>query len=325
MNLTTIPVTPHALGFIKVACDDDPLFGEARTRNEFLITQRHHESADTQAKLAPHPLQAKLAQGDEGEAKKVTEIPVRLFFNKASNAIGIRYQAYSTPGNVPVCAGDGKNARRLELAADNTQTMTDIACPGPELCDLVQTQKAVCRRQVRMSVQVEGQNDPFSVFEVRSSSINTYRALKAQLQLIERRFGGLRHVPLKLALWQASNELSSFEPFSLMRLELDAETEVAAIQVARAKRKELEDAGINDDVDGLGAEEGDAEGFLGATLEYPAVREFYADATRRPGADGVTPSTITRHVATGGLASVASAAIESAVRKAGPGPTEATP
>lgn len=325
MNLSTIPVTPHALGFIKVACDDDPLFGEARTRNEFLITQRHHANAETQPKLTPHPLQEKLARGDEGEAKKVTEIPIRLFFNKSSNAIGIRYQAYSTPGNVPVCAGDGKNAKRLERAADNTQTMADVACPGPELCDLVQTQKAVCRRQVRMSVQVEGQNDPFSVFEVRSSSINTYRALKAQLQLIERRFGGLRHVPLKLALWQASNEASSFEPFSLMRLELDAENEAAAMQAARATRKELEDAGINDDVDELGASEGDAESFLGATLEYPAVREFYADATRRPGAEGVTPRSVTRQVAAGRLAGVANAAIETAVRKAGPGATEATP
>lgn len=325
MNLSTIPVTPHALGFIKVACDDDPLFGEARTRNEFLITERHHATAETQAKLAPHPLQAKLAQGDEGEAKKVTEIPIRLFFNKASNAIGIRYQAYSTPGNVPVCAGDGKNAKRLQRAADNTQTMTDVACPGPELCDLVQTQKAGCRRQVRMSVQVEGQNDPFSVFEVRSSSINTYRALKAQLQLIERRFGGLRHVPLKLALWQASNEASSYEPFSLMRLELDAESEAAAMQSARATRKELEDAGINDDVDGLGADEGDADSFLGATLEYPAVRDFYADAGRRPGAEGVTPRTVARHVGTAGLGSVATAAIESAVRRAGPASTEASP
>ena len=325
MNLSTIPVTPHALGFIKVACDDDPLFGEARTRNEFLITQRHHAAAETQPKLAPHPLQEKLAQGEEGGAKKVTEIPIRLFFNKTSNAIGIRYQAYSTPGNVPVCAGDGKNAKRLERAADNTQTVADVACPGPELCDLVQTQKAVCRRQVRMSVQVEGQNDPFSVFEVRSSSINTYRALKAQLQLIERRFGGLRHVPLKLALWQASNEASSFEPFSLMRLELDAKTEAEAIQSAKSKRKELEDAGINDDVDGLGAEEGDSEGFLAAALEYPAVSEFYADATRRAGAEGVTPRTVARHVGTGGLANVASAAIENAVRRSGPGPTEATP
>ena len=72
MNLSTIPVTPHALGFIKVACDDDPLFGEARTRNEFVITQRHHASPETPPKLAPHPLQAKLASGEDGGAKTVT-------------------------------------------------------------------------------------------------------------------------------------------------------------------------------------------------------------------------------------------------------------
>jgi hypothetical protein len=177
-----------------------------------------------------------------------------------------------------------------------------------------------------MSVQIEGQNDPLSVFEVRSSSINTYRALKAQLQLIERRFAGLRHVPLKLALWQASNEASSFEPFSLMRLELDAPNEAEAMKTARETRKELEDAGINDDVDGIGNDEGDAESFLGATLEYPAVREFYSDASRRPGAEAVTPRTVTRHSAgnTVALAGVAGAAIENAVRKAG-GPTEAAP
>lgn len=324
MNLSTIPVTPHALGFIKVACDDDPLFGEARTRNEFLITQRHHASSDTQPKLAPHPLQESLAKEVDGEAKKVTEIPIRLFFNKAANAISIRYQAYATSGNMPVCAGDGKNAKRIQLAADKTQTVVETACPGPELCPLVQSGQAVCRRQVRMSVQIEGQNDPFSVFEVRSSSINTYRALKAQLQLIDRRFGGLRHVPLKLALWQASNEASSFEPFSLMRLELDAQSEVEAMKVAQAARSELKDAGIDDEVDALNADESDTESFLGATLEYPAVREFYAaDATRRVGAEAVTPRTATRHQQHPGsaLASIAGAAIETAVRL-GTGPTE---
>jgi len=60
VNLTTIPVTPHAIGFIKVACVDDPQFGEARTRNEFLITQRHHEDRERQPRLAAHPLQQKL-------------------------------------------------------------------------------------------------------------------------------------------------------------------------------------------------------------------------------------------------------------------------
>lgn len=324
MNLSTIPLAPHALGFIKVACDDDPLFGEARTRNEFLITQRHHASADAPLKLAPHPLQESLAKSADGENKKLTEIPIRLFFNKASNAISIRYQAYSTPGNIPVCTGDGKDAKRVDLAADRTQTIVDTACPGPDLCPLVQSGKAACRRQVRMSVQIEGQDDPFSVFEVRSSSINTYRALKAQLQLIERRFEGLRHVPLKLALWQASNEASSYEPFSLMRLELDAPSEAEAMKAAQSARQELKDAGLNDDVDGVNSDEGEAESFLGANLDYPAAREFYAsDASRRAGAEPVTPRNVVRlqQHAAGALASVAGAAIENAVRL-GTGPTE---
>jgi len=144
---------------------------------------------------------------------------------------------------MPVCAGDGKHAKRIERAADNTQTLVELTCPGPDLCDLVQSGNAICRRQVRMAVQIEGQDDPLSVFEVRSSSLNTYRALKAQLQLIEKRFGGLRHVPLKLALWQASNEASGFEPFSLMRLVLDAASESEAIRTVQAVRKDLQEAG----------------------------------------------------------------------------------
>ena len=52
-----------------------------------------------------------------------------------------------------------------------------------------------------MSVQIPGQDNPLSTFEVRSSSYNSYKTLKGQLELVERRFGGLRHVPLRLQIW----------------------------------------------------------------------------------------------------------------------------
>ena len=42
MNLSTIPAAPHAQGFIKVAMEGDPAFGDRRTVNDFLITARHH-------------------------------------------------------------------------------------------------------------------------------------------------------------------------------------------------------------------------------------------------------------------------------------------
>lgn len=325
MNLSTIPVTPHALGFIKVACDDDPMFGESRTRNEFLITERHHQPGASSSdgklppKLAPHPLQAKLAAAQaDGETQAVKEIPIRLYFNRVENAISIRYQAYRTPGNMPVCSGDGKNAKRLVLAADNTATLQDVSCPAPERCPLVSSGEAACRRQVRMPVQIEGQNDPLSVFEVRTSSLNTYRALKAQLQLIGKRFGGLRHVPLKLTLWQASNEASSYEPFSLMRLVLDAPTEREAMQKTKESRDELIAAGIQDDTDAIVAEEEGVDGaFEGGALDFQAVSEFYHPTGRRQGTEAVTPHTVAsvRGRTASGLAGVANAAIEEAVRR----------
>lgn len=331
MNLNTIAIAPHATGFIKVACENDPLFGEKRTINEFLITARHHGDDENRATLAMHPLHATLAKPvDGGDAKAVTEIPITLFFNKTSNALGIKYQAYSTEGNVPVCAGDGRNAKRLARAADNTPTLQDVACPGPELCALVQTGAAVCRRQVRMSVQIKGQGDPLSVFEVRSSSLNTYRALKAQLQLVEHRFAGLRHVPLKLTLWQASNVASGYQPFTLMQLALDAPDEITAMQAVKAERERLTSAGINDSIDDILSTDSDAVEFVGATLDFGAVSEFYsADAARRPGTEAITPHSTGRsaraNLANRELAGAAASAFADAVRPASATSPEAAP
>ena len=62
MNLSSIPLAPHAEGFIKVAAEDDPLFGEARTKLEFLVTARHHERPDQPTRLAAHPIAEKLSR-----------------------------------------------------------------------------------------------------------------------------------------------------------------------------------------------------------------------------------------------------------------------
>lgn len=319
MNLTTITVAPHAQGFIKVACENDPMFGESRTKNEFLITLRHHQSDENQASLMPHPIRDKLAKQGEGEAQPITEIPIRLFFNKPENALSIKYQAYATPGNTPICAGNGKTARRLVLAGDNTPTIQEIPCPGPDLCELVQSGKAVCRRQVRMAVQVVGQDDPLSVFEVRTSSLNTYRALSAQLRLVEKRFGGLRHVPLKLSLWKASNEASGYLPFSLMQLQLDAESEIEAMTKVKQTRQELAEVGLDDDVDAMMEEATVEDEFTTASLEFQSVREFFTDATRRPGSEPST-SRAARANSSAALMTSASSTIASLVQRAAPTP-----
>ena len=300
MNLQNIVIAPHAEGFIKVACEADPLFSEQpRTRNEFLITARHHTgeqptSVESAPPLAEHPIRAKLAKQPEGgESAPLREIPIRLFFNKADKAIKINYQAFDKSSNLraPVCSGDGRNAKRVIIAADGAPTLQEVACPGPERCEFAGSNgQAVCRRQVRMSVQIEGQENPFSVFEVRTSSINSYRALRAQLGMIEKRFGGLRHVPLKLTLWQASNEASGYQPFTLMQLALNAKSEIEAMQAVKAARDQLQAAGLDDDVDAALEPMDPAEEFGLPTLEYQGVSEFYSEpVSRRAGTQAAAP------------------------------------
>lgn len=163
-----------------------------------------------------------------------------------------------------------------------------------------------------MPVQIEGQSNPLTVFEVRTSSLNTYRALRAQLLLIEKQFGGLRHVPLKLSLWQASNELSQYEPFSLMQLTLDAPSVAEALQVARTAREALQAAGVNDDVDAI-VEEVAEDMFTAAGADFVAVSEFYrVESPRRAGAEPITtPQRAAR--ASSSPAGYAAAAIAEAV------------
>ena len=299
MNLQNIVIAPHAEGFIKVACETDPLFSEQpRTRNEFLITARHHTgeqpaSVESAPPLAEHPIRAKLAKPAEGgESAQLNEIPIKLFFNKADKAIKINFQAFDANDKVraPVCSGNGRDATRLMFGEDGAPTQQQVACAGPERCEFVASGQAICRRQVRMSVQIDGQDNPFSVFEVRTSSINSYRALRAQLAMIEKRFTGLRHVPLKLTLWQASNEASGYQPFTLMQLALNAKDEIEAMQAAKAARDMLQAAGLDDDVDALDSM-GSAEEFGLPTLEYQGVSEFYSEpVTRRPGTHGAAPT-----------------------------------
>jgi len=284
MNLNTISITPFVQGVIKVDSHLDA-DGALHTHNRMAVFARHHDLAATTVQkrpvLARHPIEGRLMERVEANksAGELVQIPVRMFFNKTDNAIGIRYQAFDIDG-VPVCAGDGKNARRLAIAGDGTQTLSEVECPGCDACPYAQSDEASCSRQVRMTVQIEGQDDDLSTFEIRSSSINSYRALRAQLALVEHRFGGLRHVPLRLTLWQASNQLSQYEPFDLLRLELDAPSEAAAMIKAKQAREALELSGIKDDTDQVYNQNESAEAPVWED-DFSIVSDFY-DHTQRP-------------------------------------------
>lgn len=318
MNLKTIAITPFAQGIIKVDCEagDEP--GTIRTRPGMVVCARHHETSEPGAvapALAKHPIQDRLMEREANrEANAIVEVPVKMFFNKTDNAITANYRAYDTGTGAPLCTGDGKNARRLSEAGDTTQTITQVPCPGPDRCAFAQAAGNACRRQVKMVVQIDGQDDLLSVFEVRSSSINNFRSLTAQLRMIELRFAGLRHVPLKLQMWKASSVASNYQPFDLLRLSINAASDADAMATVKQARDAASAHGMVDEFDtvfeGAGGEQNAME-LQGD--DFQRVSDFY-EPTRV--ARRVTQQRIGSATATEAARESAGSVIADAVRRA---------
>lgn len=319
MNLNTITITPFAQGIIKVDCEAGEEPGSIQTRPGMVVCARHHETCEqgeVVPALAKHPIQERLMEREANkEANAIVEVPVKMFFNKTENAITARYRAYDTDTGAPLCSGDGKNASRLGAAGDATQTITQVACPGPDRCAFAQAAGNACRRQVKMTVQIDGQEDLLSVFEVRSSSINNYRTLTAQLRMIERRFAGLRHVPLKLQMWKASNVASSYQPFDLLRLAINAKSDAEAMAMAKKAREEASAQGLIDEFDEVFAAAAQRQDPM-ETLsdDFQLVSDFYepARATRRVAQRRIETATTSGEAAKESAGSVIAEAVRQA-------------
>lgn len=323
MNLNSIAITPFAQGIIKVDSEAGDLPGMFKTKPNMVVCARHHqpvpEGSSEAPKLAPHPIHDELMNREANKsAGALVEIPVRMFFNRPEKALGLQYQAYVIETGAPLCSGDGKDASRLTVAGDGTQTLTTVACPGAERCAFAEQAGVSCRRQMKMTVQIEGQNDNLSVFEVRSSSLNSYRALAAQLKVLSLRFGGLRHIPLKLQMWKASNAASSYEAFDLMRLALNAATEADAMKQAKDARAQATADGIEDIMDDIFNGQDHADPMSLFSDDFQLVSDFYAieQPARRRTAENAPAETA---AARRGQAptDLASNVIADAVRRAG--------
>jgi|GEM_PF-3175370 len=323
MNLNSIAITPFAQGIIKVDSEAGEFPGSVKTKPSMVVCARHHqplvEGSSEAPKLAPHPIQDELMKREANKAAgSVVEIPVRMFFNRPDRALGLQYRAYATDTGAPVCSGDGKDASRVTIAGDGTQTLTAVACAGADTCVFAQQGDVACRRQMKMTVQIEGQSDSLSVFEVRSSSINSYRALAAQLKVLNLRFGGLRHLPLKLQMWKASNAASSYEAFDLLRLALDATSEADAMKQAKTAREQAAADGIEDVMDDIFDAPGHADPMSLFSDDFQLVSDFYAveHPARRRTADNAAASTATTKRGQA-PADMAGNVIADAVRRAG--------
>ena len=255
MNLENIPTRPFVEGIIRIATQPRADGEKASFNGSMEVLSRHHQERTEDTLKAPrmahHSIGEKLMNEHANEkATKLVEIPIRMFFSKAENALTAAYQAYDAHGK-PACRGNGDTAKRQTYGQDPAvSAVIDVPCSGPATCELVLGGKVRCQRQVCMTVQIEGQDNPLSTFEVRSSSYNTYKTLKGQLHLIEKRFGGLRHVPLKLQTWQTSNQASDYETFDAFKLALGTPREIDAMKIAKEARNEEIEAGLGDDIDG---------------------------------------------------------------------------
>lgn len=255
MNLDTLPIRPFNDGFIRVATQQEIESGKVTFYGSMEVLARHHEdrvpAKVMEPRLQSHAIQSQLMElKPNKEAGKLVEIPIRLFFNKTDSALSASYLAYDADGK-PMCAGDGTTAQRSDQTEQGHSVMVETACVGPEKCVYANSGTVQCRRQVSMTCQIVGQSDPLSVFEVRSSSFNAFNTLRAQLQLVEHRFGGLRHVPLKLQLWQKSCRASDLVAFDVFKLTLDAADEVAAMKSAVRSRQDETEAGLRQDIDSI--------------------------------------------------------------------------
>ncbi len=247
MNLNEIkPVGPHVEGFIRFASE-----GTADNRKQLdhfeVLSRVHEENSTGDKRLALHPIMEKLAPLENGERKPLKIIPIKLMFNSVENNLSGRYEAYDNQIGRLVCSGDGKAAMRKSLT---TGEAAAYVCPGPDVCNYANSQGVTCQLNVRLKVQLEGQSDPFSVFEFQSGGINTYRALSSKLSLIRAGFGGkLRHVPLQLTIWEKSSPLSLFEPFYCADVKLREEQNPKTIKsdLAKAEAEEIFDVQLLED------------------------------------------------------------------------------
>ena len=214
MNLSADKIGPFTEGRVQIVTPEDG--GECH----FAITGHTHQNmTDGEVPAyAEHPVAAKV--GPLGA--RLREIPVKVMFDQVHHNLFTRYEAWS-PGvpDMPVCIGDGAIANAVNVSTGQRHAHV---CNGPSLCRLMLDNNLNCSISVRMPVLVQG-----VPLELRSNAVNTLAALTAKLTELRARFGGLRHLSLKLRIWEKSTRASSYRRFGCATVDLDADAERAEV------------------------------------------------------------------------------------------------
>lgn len=224
MQHQDIELLPHCEGYIHLAPPDGGVEGH------FLIHNRSRQASTdigVMPRRALHPLHHQLARAaPEG---RIANLAVRVLFDTPKHNIRIRYQAWSDRyEHGPSCLGNGADARRLDTGCGN---WSSTPCRGPHWCPAAASGELRCALDVRLMVTVEEAADPLAMWMVQSHSENSYRSMMGSLVYLHALYGGLRHLPLELAIYQVATRASGFEPFDCMQLRLRTGVAVSDLAV----------------------------------------------------------------------------------------------
>ena len=161
--------------------------------------------------MAPHPVAQKL-----NATNTLREIPVKVIFDTPDSNIVGRYEAWSEgcPSG-PVCIGDGDRAKMYDA---DTNAWKAMPCRGPALCQRAAMPDVGCSFSARMQVEILDESVAGRIFELRTNSLNTYKAISGELHQYRASHGALRHLKLSLVGWVKSSPASNFEPFACAAL-----------------------------------------------------------------------------------------------------------
>jgi len=202
-----------------------------RKDDAFTITA---STKDREGQWIKHPLHAKCQQaqsqrpstlptataaaaapaGDAAANEKLRAIPVRVLLNDTDLVVRESFEAFDSRTGRPLCRGDGETARRAGRSG-----VTKERCPTPTHCEFGREHR--CKHFARVSLQIEGQDDPLGTSLLRSTGFNSARTLRAKLEMISALTGGrLRGIPLWLVLRAKSSRMSMNTPFYFADLEV---------------------------------------------------------------------------------------------------------
>jgi hypothetical protein len=206
--------------------------------DHFSINTRFRSDDGQWARHAAHELMEKDPNNLVND--KLRSIPVRIIYDNPNLNMGEQYAAFKKDGR-PACVGNGVKAKRAEASQ-----VTELACPGPALCEYGAQKEHRCDTYARAMFHLEGQGAHDGAFIFRTGSYNSVNDMRVRLQALHAGFGGkLSGLPMKLTMRLKSTAQSYKQAFFYVSLEPRFESFKDALTSLKARDAEEKEAGFD--------------------------------------------------------------------------------